>query len=644
MKLRVLLAALGPAVVEADSGLFQPTFITASGDQVFQLGNARYLAVTSDPVAVLPYFSTPFQGPIAHISVASGALTRDALEETTEKYLTDDDVFTKRFLGKIIITESNSTHLEFSDAECLKESRSDIIYACGNPRSASGLPQGPLFAVANGTSLHLSKVYGLYEDSYRTFMNGVYESHGSHKTLDFFEPPWGHPMIPVPSRLYSIGDDRPLAGKRIGVKDIYDVKGVQTTCGSRAYSQVYGPANVTAPSIQRLIDLGGVVVGKQKTAQFASAAFGWQWTDAYYPQNPRGDGLLSCSASSSGGGCSIAAYDWLDVAIGSNTGQSVRQPAAFSGIYGNRPSQGLMSLDQVMPIGYGVDTAGCFSRDPDEWIAFARAWYDPSLHQDPSLNRLPALSVPDERTFPKRILYPVDHLPLRNAAAEALLQQFLANVFSILNATVEKFNLTEAIEHSTERPLVDVLQDFGVLCGHDQLKDVATPLLEKYAPKFPALDMPFREMFRNFTLDDAQYERALQNRSRDAELWHRNVLFPTNDSCSESIIIYDIGTGGLPSFREKELNESPGAAFPVETGTAGTASITASYFGDLDMTIPIGQVSYFSNVTYEEVFMPVTVNLMARRGCDLVLFNLISELSKKGIVKTVATGREAYGT
>ncbi|KAK7425916.1 hypothetical protein QQZ08_007630 [Neonectria magnoliae] len=517
-----------PSGDQSRLGLFQTTFITASGDQVFQLGTAQNLAVTSDPVAVLPYFSIPFQGPIAHISVASGALTREALEETIKKYLADDDVFTERFLGKIIFAENNPTHLEFSGAECLKVLRPDIIYACDNPGSTSTLPQGPLFAVANGTSLHLSKVYGLYEDSYRTFMNGVYESRGSHKTLDFFKPPWGYPMIPVPSRLYSIGDDRPLAGKRIGVKDIYDVEGVQTACGSRAYSQVYGPANVTAPSIQHIIDLGGVVVGKQKTAQFASAAFGWQWTDAHYPQNPRGDGLLSCSASSSGGGCSIAAYDWLDVAIGSDTGQSVRQPAAFSGIYGNRPSQGLMSLDHVMPIGYGVDTAGCFSRNPDEWIAFAKAWYDPSLRQDASLNRLPALLVPDEKTFPQRILYPL-----------------------------------------------------------------------------PALDMPFRKTFRNFTLDDAQYERALQNRSRDAELWHRDVIFPTNGSCSESIIIYDIGTGGLPSFREKELNESPRAEFPIETGTAGTASITASYFGDLDMTIPIGQVSYFSDVTYEEVFMPV---------------------------------------
>lgn len=72
----------------------------------------------------------------------------------------------------------------------------------------------------------------------------------------------------------------------------------------------------------RIIDLGGVIVGKQKTAQFASAAHTWEWSDVYYSENPRGDRMLSCSASSAGGGCSIAAYDWLDFAIGSSFNSS----------------------------------------------------------------------------------------------------------------------------------------------------------------------------------------------------------------------------------------------------------------------------------------------------------------------------------
>jgi len=64
------------------------------------------------------------------------------------------------------------------------------------------------------------------------------------------------------------------------------------------------------------IDLGGVIVGKFKTAQFAAGENPWNWIDVHYPFNPRGDGYLTCSGSSSGGGCAIAAYDWLDFAVG----------------------------------------------------------------------------------------------------------------------------------------------------------------------------------------------------------------------------------------------------------------------------------------------------------------------------------------
>ena len=138
----------------------------------------------------------------------------------------------------------------------------------------------------------------------------------------------------VPSRIYAWADTRPLAGARVAIKDLYDVKGLQTSAGSRAWARITPVANGTAPSVQRILDLGGVVVGKQKLAQFASGANPWEWQDEQYPFNPRGDGWLTCSASSSGGGCAIAAYDWLDYAIGSDTGSSMRRPAAVAGVYG----------------------------------------------------------------------------------------------------------------------------------------------------------------------------------------------------------------------------------------------------------------------------------------------------------------------
>ncbi|KAK2056290.1 amidase [Colletotrichum caudatum] len=444
--------------------------------------------------------------------------------------------------------------------------------------------------------------------------------------------------------LYSIEDTRPLAGQRIGVKDIYDLEGIQTTAGSQAYVAVNGVAKKTAPALQRIIDLGGVLVGKQKTAQFASPAYPWDWNDEYYPRNPRGDTFLSCSGSSAGAGCSVAAYDWLDFAVGTDTGMSVRQPAAFSGTYGNRPSQGMILMSNIVTNAYNTDTAGVIARDPARWASFSKAWYDPSLHEHTSLNGLPALSLPDDRTFPKRILYPVDHLPLQNPAAEAILQRFLSDVSTTLGATVENFNLSATIEAVATRPLSEVSGDLFVLWTHDLIAETAKSLLAEHAPVLPPLDEPYRQVFHSLTVPDEVYQAAMKNRTRDAAAWHEKVLFSTDESCSESILIYDIGTGGLPSFRERDLNDMPGAALPADPIGLRAASMVASYFGDVDYTVPLGQVSYLSNVTYQEETMPVTVNIVAKRGCDFVLFNMINELAHRGVLKTVLTGQTAFGS
>ncbi|KAJ3959625.1 hypothetical protein N0V92_003780 [Colletotrichum tropicale] len=657
MKMRSVLLPLGLTAAIAfmpvhgltplNGTLFQSTFVSDDQDQVFRVGDNQYLAVTSGPVSSVPCVSDPSQGPITYISALSAETTGEQLQQAVEKALGEDDVFTQDFLGNVLVSASGSDDLNDSVVTYLEGLGSTIIYAGAdgpNTCGSSTLTPCPFFVITDGESLWLSKVHRMYVDTYRTFVTGVYESNGSYKSLTQAEADWGYPMIPVPSRLYSTEDDSPLAGQRIGVKDIYDLEGIQTTAGSRAYAAVNDLASKTAPALQQIINVGGVIVGKQKTAQFASPENPWDWNDASYPRNPRGDTFLSCSGSSAGAGCSVAAYDWLDFAVGTDTGLSVRQPAAFSGTFGNRPSQGMIVMENVITNAFNADTAGLFARDPAKWAAFAKAWYDPSLHEATSLNGLPELSVPDDRTFPKRILYPVDHLPLKNAAAETILQKFLSDASAALGAAVENFNLTETIEETTGRPISQVLGDLFILWTHDLIRQTSEPLLAKYSPSFPALDNPYRGVFHSLAVDDNAYKSAMANRTRDAAAWHEKVLFSTNDSCSESIFVYDVGTGGIPTFREQDLNSGPGATLPVNPTTAQAASTSASYFGDADFTVPIGQVSYFSNVTFQEEIMPVTVNLVAKRGCDFVLFNMINELEDKGVLSTVLTGQTAFAT
>jgi hypothetical protein len=58
--------------------------------------------------------------------------------------------------------------------------------------------------------------------------------------------------------------------------------------------------------------------------------------------------------------------------------------------------------------------------------------------------------------------------------------------------------------------------------------------------------------------------------------------------------------------------------------------------------VPIGQVPYFSNITFREEMVPVTIDMVVKRGCDFMLYNLIERLADEGVLKSVKTGRTAF--
>ena len=224
------------------------------------------------------------------------------------------------------------------------------------------LPSGPYFISPNGD---LFQSYRLYGDISGAFTQplapaAVAVEGGSYVALPVTVPGIDSPGVAVPSRLYYTKTaEKPLAGVRTAIKDIYDVAGVRTSDGNRAYYGLYPPRTKNALTVQRLIDAGAVLVGKIETSQFANGEQATaDWVDYHSPFNPRGDGYQDPSSSSSGAGSAIASYPWLDLALGSDTGGSIRGPSQVSGVYGNRPSHGLVPLTGVMPLAPELDTAG----------------------------------------------------------------------------------------------------------------------------------------------------------------------------------------------------------------------------------------------------------------------------------------------
>ncbi len=181
----------------------------------------------------------------------------------------------------------------------------------------------------------------------------------------------------------------PLDGVPVAVKDLCDIQGQTTTAGSQAWRE--RRSSVTATAVTRLLDAGMVILGKTHMVEFAFGGWGTNplmgtprnpW-DLQAPRIPGG--------SSSGSGVAVAA-GLAPAALGSDTGGSVRIPAALNGVTGLKTTRGLISLHGAVALSTTLDSIGPLTRDTRDAMLLTAlmAGADP---QDPLTQGLPPFQL-----------------------------------------------------------------------------------------------------------------------------------------------------------------------------------------------------------------------------------------------------------
>ena len=376
----------------------------------------------------------------------------------------------------------------------------------------------------------------------------------------------------------------PLAGVPVGIKDVMVTKSVRTTAGSKILGNYIPPFDCTA--VARLEAAGAVILGKLNCDEFAMGSS--NENSAFKPvHNPRD--LSRVPGGSSGGSAAAVAADMAVATLGSDTGGSIRQPAAFCGVVGLKPTYGRVSRYGLIAFASSLDHIGPFAKTVKDAAIMLRT----IAGRDPMDSTSAELPVPD---YVAELDKPVKGMrvgvakeyfgeglePETRSAIEAAIQKFAAMGCEIVNVSlphtkyaIPAYYLVATAEASSNLARFDGVRYGFRVKGARSLSD----MYRRSRDEGFGAEVKRRIMLGTYALSAGYYDAYYLKAQRVRTLLTRDF-----EDAFKKVDVIVGPTSPTPAFKLGEKVDDPLAMYLADIYT-----VTANLAGIPGISIPVGQ-------------------------------------------------------